>query len=139
MHVLTRSRDAQRLALDLGVHSAGEAYDRAPEPLDSAILFAPVGDLVPVALTSLDRGGTLAVAGIHLSDVPSLNYQEHLFQERVLRSVTANTRRDGDELMSVAARLHLRVATQPYAFDKADEALRDLAADRVTGAAVLTL
>jgi propanol-preferring alcohol dehydrogenase len=139
VHVLTRSRDAQRLALDLGVHSAGDAYDRAPEPLDSAILFAPVGDLVPVALTALDRGGTLAVAGIHLSDVPSLNYQEHLFQERVLRSVTANTRRDGDELMSLAARLHLRVATQPYAFDKADQALRDLAADRVTGAAVLTL
>ena len=105
----------------------------------SAILFAPVGDLVPVALTSLDRGGMLAIAGIHLSYVPFLSYQEHLFQERFLRSVTANTRRDGDELMSVAARLQLRVATQPYAFDRADEALRDLAADRVTGAAVLTL
>jgi alcohol dehydrogenase, propanol-preferring len=139
VHVLTRSRNARRLALDLGAHSAGDADERAPEPLDSAILFAPVGDLVPAALRSLDRGGTLAVAGIHLSDLPSLNYQEHLFQERVLRSVTANTRRDGDELMRLAGRLHLRVATQPYPFDKADEALRDLAADRVTGAAVLTL
>ena len=139
VHVLTRSLDAQRLALDLGAHSAGDADDPAPEPLDSAILFAPVGALVPVALKALDRGGTLAVAGIHLSDVPTLNYQDHLFQERVLRSVTANTRRDGDELMRLAARLPLRVATQPYPFDKADEALRDLAADRVTGAAVITL
>jgi propanol-preferring alcohol dehydrogenase len=94
---------------------------------------------VPVALEALDRGGTLAVAGIHLSDVPGLDYDRHLFQERVLRSVTANTRRDGDELFALAARLDLRVATQPYSFDAADRALRDLADDRVSGAAVLML
>ena len=139
VHVLTRSEQARRLALELGAASAGGADDRPPEPLDAAILFAPAGNLVPVALEALDRGGTLAVAGIHLSDVPGLDYARHLFQERVLRSVTANTRRDGDELFALAVRLDLRVATQPYPFDAADRALRDLAEDRVSGAAVLML
>lgn len=137
MHVLTRSAEAQRLALDLGAHSAGGADDEPPEPLDAAILFAPAGDLVPVALAALDRGGTLAVAGIHLSDVPPLDYQRHLFQERQVRSVTANTRADGVEFLTLAGRLGLHVATTPYPLDAADRALADLAADRVTGAAVL--
>ena len=95
VHVLTRSEEARQLALALGAASAGDAAERPPEPLDSAILFAPVGDLVPVALEALERGGTLAVAGVHLSDIPSLNYQADLFQERTLTSVTANTRADG--------------------------------------------
>ncbi|MFG3441612.1 zinc-binding alcohol dehydrogenase family protein [Nonomuraea sp. NPDC047897] len=137
VHVLTRAAEARRLALKLGAASAGDAYDTPPEPLDAAILFAPVGDLVPVALAALDRGGTLAVAGIHLTDIPSLDYQEHLFQERTLRSVTANTRADGRALLEHAARHPLRVSTVPYALDEADRALADLAADRVTGAAVL--
>ncbi|MFB9884029.1 zinc-binding alcohol dehydrogenase family protein [Planobispora siamensis] len=139
VHVLTRSEQARRLALELGAVSAGEAYAAPPEPLDAAILFAPVGDLVPVALQALDRGGTLAVAGIHLSDIPALNYQRHLFQERTLCSVTANTRADGRELLSFAARHPLRVSTTPYTLDEADRALADLAADRVTGAAVLRM
>jgi propanol-preferring alcohol dehydrogenase len=137
VHVLTRAAAAQELARKLGAASAGDAYDQPPEPLDAAIIFAPVGDLVPVALEALDRGGTLAVAGIHLSDVPQLNYQRHLFQERVLRSVTANTRHDGDEFLRLAAALRLEITTQPYRFTEADAALRDLAADRVNGAAVL--
>ncbi|NUW45910.1 zinc-binding alcohol dehydrogenase family protein [Nonomuraea rhodomycinica] len=137
VHVLTRAPEARRLALDLGAASAGDAYDAPPEPLDAAILFAPVGDLVPVALAALDRGGTLAVAGIHLTDVPPLNYQEHLFQERTLRSVTANTRADGRALLEHAARSPLHVTTVPYALDQAGQALADLAADRITGAAVL--
>jgi propanol-preferring alcohol dehydrogenase len=137
VHVLTRSEDARRLALALGATSAGGAYDAPPEPLDAAILFAPVGDLVPVALAALGPGGTLAVAGIHLSDIPGLEYDRHLFRERTLRSVTANTRRDGDELLTLAARLNLRVETTPYPFEEADRALDDLAADQVTGAAVL--
>src|SRR6185312_776841 len=91
VHVLTRSPQAQKLALDLGVASAGGAYDEPPEPLDAAVLFAPVGDLVPVALRALDRGGTLAIAGIYLSDIPPLKYERDLFQERTVRSVTANT------------------------------------------------
>ena len=139
VHVLTRSPQAQRLALELGASSAAGADDPPPEPLDAAILFAPVGALVPVALRALDRGGTLAVAGIHLTDVPRLHYDTELFQERVLRSVTANTRGDGDELFRLADSVDLHVATQPYPFDAADAALRDLAADRVTGAAVLVL
>ena len=137
VHVLTRSEAAQELARDLGVHSAGGSDDAPPEPLDAAILFAPAGSLVPTCLEALDRGGTLAIAGIHLTDVPPLDYQRHLFMERQVRSVTANTRTDGEELLALADRLHLVVATTPYPLDAADRALADLAADRVTGAAVL--
>ena len=106
-------------------------------PLDSAILFAPVGDLVPVALEALDQGGTLAVAGIHLSDVPVLDYQRHLFRERTLTSVTANTRRDGEELLALASALHLAPRTTRYAFADADRSLDELAEGTVVGAAVL--
>ncbi|MGH9135439.1 MAG: zinc-dependent alcohol dehydrogenase family protein [Acidimicrobiales bacterium] len=137
VHVLTRSAEARRLALDLGAASAGDPLDGAPEPLDSAILFAPSGDLVPVALRALDRGGTLAIAGIHLSDVPQLHYATDLFEERQLRSVTANTRDDGNELLAIAARIPLRPSVVAYAFDAADQALADLAAGRLTGAAVI--
>ena len=137
VHVLTRSAAARRLALELGAASAGDAYDRPPEPLDAAILFAPVGDLAPVALEALDRGGTLAIAGIHLTDVPTLDYQRHLFQERTLRSVTANTRDDGRAFLEVAVRTQLSIATTTYGLDRADQALSDLSADRVDGVAVL--
>jgi alcohol dehydrogenase, propanol-preferring len=137
VHVMTRAAAAQRHALDLGVHSAGPADAAPPEPLDAAILFAPAGDLVPRALAALDRGGTLAIAGIHLSDVPALDYQRHLFLERQIRSVTANTRADGEEFLALAARLGLRVTAATYPLDAADRALADLANDRVTGAAVL--
>ncbi|HET9091713.1 MAG TPA: zinc-dependent alcohol dehydrogenase family protein, partial [Acidimicrobiales bacterium] len=95
VHVLTRSTTARSLALELGAASAAGASDRPPEPLDAAILFAPAGELVLPALEALDRGGTLAVAGIHLSDIPPIDYDRELFRERVLRSVTANTRADG--------------------------------------------
>jgi propanol-preferring alcohol dehydrogenase len=138
VHVLTRSPQARALALELGASSAGDAYDRPPEPLDSAILFAPVGELVPVALEALDRAGTLAVAGIHLSDVPPLTYQRHLFFERNLCSVTANTRQDGREFLAAAARIGIRVTVSRYPLSRAPQALADLAADRVRGAAVLT-
>ena len=137
VHVMTRSEAAQELALGLGAASAGGAEARPPEPLDSAILFAPVGTLVPPALAALDRGGTLAIAGIHMSDVPTLNYEAHLFEERTLRSVTANTRHDGEAFLAEASRIPVRVTTTPYPMDRAAEALRDLAHDRVNGAAVL--
>lgn len=137
VHVLTRSLAAQELARELGAASAGAATDPPPEPLDAAILFAPAGALVPVALAALDRGGTLAIAGIHLSEVPPLDYQRHLFQERQVRSVTANTRADGRALLAHAAAHRLRVSTTRYPLDRADRALADLAGDRVTGAAVL--
>ncbi|TDD74062.1 zinc-binding alcohol dehydrogenase family protein [Actinomadura darangshiensis] len=137
VHVFTRSPAARELARDLGASWAGDSFDTGPAPLDSAIIFAPAGELVGAALERLDRGGTCAVAGIHLSDVPSLDYQRHLFQEREVRSVTANTRADGEEFLTLAARLNLAVTTHPYALEDADRALTDLAADRFTGAAVL--
>ncbi|MGH9213495.1 MAG: zinc-dependent alcohol dehydrogenase family protein [Acidimicrobiales bacterium] len=139
VHVLTRSEEARRHALDLGAHSVGPADARPPEPLDAAILFAPAGRLVPTALAALDRGGTLAIAGIYLSAVPPLDYEEHLFLERQVRSVTANTRADGEEFLALAARLGLTVTTTPYPLDAADQALTDLAGDRLTGAAVLVV
>ena len=137
VHVLTRGESARQLALELGASSAGGATDSPPVPLDSAILFAPAGDLVPVALAALDQGGTLAVAGIHLTDVPPLDYQRHLFRERTLTSVTSNTREDGRALLSTAARLGVRPHVTPYPFEAADRALDDLAGGRVVGAAVL--
>ncbi len=139
VHVLTRSREAQELALALGATSAGGAEDPPPEPLDGAILFAPVGTLVLPALEALDRGGTLAIAGIHLTDIPALDYERHLFEERTLRSVTANTRSDGNEFLAAAAAAGVRAIITPYDFDRADQALADLAHDRVTGAAVLVV
>ncbi|MFL6128877.1 MAG: zinc-dependent alcohol dehydrogenase family protein [Mycobacteriales bacterium] len=137
VHVRTRGEGNRRLALRLGADSAGESADPVPEPLDGAVLFAPAGELVPVALRALDRGGTLAVAGIWLSAVPGLTYADELFQERRLRSVTANTRADGEEFLTLAARHRITATTVPYAFDRADEALRDLAHGRFSGAAVL--
>jgi propanol-preferring alcohol dehydrogenase len=137
VHVLTRSAAARDLALALGASSVGGAYAVPPEPLDAAIIFAPVGDLVPWALTALDRGGTLAIAGIHLTDIPALKYQEHLFQERTLRSVTSNTRADGRDFLAHTAEHRVHLSVTPYPLSRADAALADLAADRVTGAAVL--
>ena len=137
VHVLTRSAEARRLALDLGAASAGPADATPPEPLDAAVLFAPAGELVPVAMRALDQGGTLAVAGIHLSDIPSISYADELFREKQLRSVTANTRADGEEFLRLAARLRIRPTTTPRPLAEADKALADLAADRITGAAVL--
>jgi propanol-preferring alcohol dehydrogenase len=137
VHVLTRGAAAQALATELGAASVGGAEDSPPEPLDAAILFAPVGNLVPPALAALDRGGVLAVAGIHLTDIPSLNYEDHLFEERQLCSVTANTRDDGNTFLEAAARLPIRVSAVPYDLSHADSALADLAHGRVRGAAVL--
>jgi propanol-preferring alcohol dehydrogenase len=135
VHVISRSREAQALALELGAASAGPGVP--PEPLDSAVLFAPVGELVPVALRALDQGGTLAIAGIHLTDVPRLVYADELFREKQVRSVTANTRADGEEFLRLAAALRVRPTVAPRPLEEADRALADLAGDRITGAAVL--
>ncbi|WP_087872543.1 zinc-dependent alcohol dehydrogenase family protein [Arthrobacter globiformis] len=137
VYVMTRSTAAQQLALELGAVFAGGADEEPPVALDSAILFAPAGELVPAALRALDRGGTLAVAGIHLSDIPALHYETDLFQERQLRSVTANTRADGQEFLDLAGKIPLHGTTVPYPMDEADRALLDLSRDRYTGAGVL--
>ncbi|HYO17875.1 MAG TPA: zinc-dependent alcohol dehydrogenase family protein, partial [Dermatophilaceae bacterium] len=127
VHVLTRGDAARALALQLGAASAADARDMPPVLLDSAILFAPAGDIVPFALEALAPGGTLAVAGIHLSDIPALNYQRHAFHERTLTSVESNTRRDGEEFLTLAARLGVRAHTTQYAFSDAPTALAYLA------------
>ena len=137
VHVMTRAPEARELALQLGASSAGDSYEHPPEPLDSAILFALIGDLVLPALAALDRGGTLAASGIRLTDIPPLNYEQHLFQERTLCSVTANTRGDGEEFLELAGRVPMRISTTAYDFDHADQALADLAHDRVNGVAIL--
>ena len=137
VHVLTRGEHNQDLARTLGVDSVGGPMDPPPEPLDGAIMFAPAGELVPAALQALDRGGTLAMAGIWSSDIPSLNYADSLFQERRLVSVTANTRADGETFLTLAARLGVRATTVAYAMADANRALIDLKHGRFGGAAVL--
>jgi propanol-preferring alcohol dehydrogenase len=139
VHVVTRSEPARRHALELGCHSAVGSGGRPPELLDAAIIFAPAGELVRDALEALDANGTLALAGIHMTPVPPLDYDRHLFRERTVRSVTANTRADGEEFLALAERLAISVTTTPYVFDDAPSALADLAADRVSGAAVLLM
>jgi propanol-preferring alcohol dehydrogenase len=137
VYVFSRGGEHRELAQELGAAWVGDSFDLPPHPLDGAILFAPAGELVPTALEALDRGATLAIAGIHLSDVPSLDYQRHLFQERALQSVTANTREDGRELLELAAAIPIRTQTSSYPLEQANEALVDLKRDRVRGSAVL--
>jgi propanol-preferring alcohol dehydrogenase len=137
VHVLTRGEAARRLAVELGATSVGDASDAPPTRLDAAILFAPAGELVPAALAALDQGGTLVVAGIHLSEIPALDYARHLFRERTMTSVTANTRADGEELIRLAGRLGIRARVRAVPFPDADRALEALAHGDVSGATVI--
>lgn len=139
VYVFSRGGAHRELAEELGAHWVGATEDLSPEPLDGAILFAPAGEIVPLAMRSLDRGGVLAIAGIHLTDVPALDYQKHLFNEREIRSVTANTREDGRALLRLATEIPIRTHTKAYALAAANQALQDLKADRVQGAAVLDM
>lgn len=128
--------DAQALARSLGVQWAGSSDDVPPQPMDAAILFAPAGELVPTALRHLQPGGTVVCAGIHMSDIPSFPYRL-LWMERSVRSVANLTRRDAQDFMAWAATHRLRLQTRSYALIDANEALNDLRAGRVVGAAVL--
>ena len=139
VYVFSRAAAHAELARALGARWVGGSFDAPPVPLDAAILFAPAGELVPVALERLDRGGTLAVAGIHLSPIPELDYAHHLFQERMLTSVTANTRDDGRALLALAAEIPIRTRVRTYPLEAANEALADLKHDRIQGAAVLRI
>jgi propanol-preferring alcohol dehydrogenase len=139
VYVFSRAPLHGELADELGATWVGGSFDAPPVALDAAILFAPAGELVPAALERLDRGGTLAVAGIHLSEIPPLDYQRHLFQERTLTSVTANTRADGRALLALAARIPIRTHVRSYPLEAANQALADLKHDRVRGAAVLAV
>ena len=137
VYVMTRDDKHQQLARELGAAWAGGATAMPPEKLDSAVLFAPVGDLVLPALEALDQGGTLALAGIYLTDVPMLNYERHLFHEKNLRSVTANTRQDGEELLRIAAEIPLRPQTTAFPLADANRALQQLKRDGIQGSGVL--
>ncbi|PYS84221.1 MAG: alcohol dehydrogenase [Acidobacteria bacterium] len=137
VYVLTRDRERHRaLAAELGATWTGGASDDPPVKLDAAIIFAPAGELVPVALKSLDRGGALVTGGIHMSDIPSFPYQL-IYGERVVRSVANNTRRDGREFLAEAARVPVRTHVQTFTLDEAGDALISLKHDAVRGAAVL--
>ncbi len=139
VYVVTREASHRELALSLGAIWAGGVKEEPPSALDSAINFAPVGELVPLALRALGPGGTLACAGIHMSDVPVLRYQGELFQERTLTSVTANTRQDGEELLAVAAEIPIRPVTTCFELDQANVALQRLKRGDVVGSVVLRI
>jgi alcohol dehydrogenase, propanol-preferring len=134
----TRAGDeaAQSLALELGAEWAGDALGPAPEELEAAIVFAPVGELVPAALRAVGKGGTVVCAGIHMSDIPSFPY-ELLWGERVVRSVANLTRRDGEEFLALAPRVPLRTEVEAFPLERANEALDRLRAGEVRGAAAL--
>jgi len=137
VHVATRGERHRNLAAELGAAWVGDTFDRPPAPLDAAIVFAPAGPIVPAALRALRKGGTVALAGIHMSDVPAMNYASCLFHEKTLTSVESNTRADGTDLLREAAEIPVRprVAMRPLA--EANEALLALAGDAVTGTTVL--
>jgi propanol-preferring alcohol dehydrogenase len=138
VYAFTRAGDAlaQQFARDLGARWAGSSLEAPPELLDAAIIFAPVGALVPAALKAVDKGGVVVCAGIHMSDIPSFPYQL-LWGERVVRSVANLTRRDGEEFLALAARSPLRTRVQEFPLEQANEALAALREGRITGAAVL--
>jgi propanol-preferring alcohol dehydrogenase len=128
--------DGQRFARDLGAEWSGSSDDMPPELLDAAIVFAPVGALVPAALRAVDRGGVVVCGGIHMSDIPSFPYRL-LWGERVVRSVANLTREDGEEFLALAADVPVRTETHVYPLERANDALADLRHGRFTGAAVL--
>ncbi len=132
-----RDTEAQTFARDLGAVWADGSDVAPPEPLDAAIIFAPVGPLVPAALRAVERGGTVVCAGIHMSPIPSFSY-DLLWGERVVRSVANLTRRDGEEFLALAPRVPVRTRPLPYVLEDANKALDDLRAGRLQGAAVLT-
>jgi propanol-preferring alcohol dehydrogenase len=130
--------DGQAFARSLGAVWAGSSDDAPPEPLDAALIFAPVGPLVTTALRATDRGGVVVCAGIHMSDIPSFPYSD-LWEERQIRSVANLTRRDGEELLALAPQVPLRATVTPYPLERAGDALEDLRAGRFEGAAVLQI
>lgn len=139
VYVVTRGEKHRRLARRMGAAWVAGRAEQMPVSVDSAIIFAPAGELVPPALEKLRKGGTLSLAGIHMTDVPALNYQRHLFHERQVRSVTANTRADGRELLALAAQIPIRPQTTAYGLAEANRSLQDLKADRIDGTGVLVI
>jgi alcohol dehydrogenase, propanol-preferring len=138
VEVYASTRDArhQKLALELGAVWAGGTFDEPPKKLDAAIVFAPTGEIVPAALKALKKGGVLVLGGIHMSPIPSFDY-DLLYQERVIRSVANNTRQDGEDFLRVAAEIPIRTRVQVFPLAEANRALNTLKNDAISGAAVL--
>jgi propanol-preferring alcohol dehydrogenase len=139
VYVSSLKPEHQKLARKLGAVWVGGATEMPPDKLHGSIIFAPAGELVPPALRTLERGGTLALAGIHMSPIPSLDYDREVFGERVIRSVTANTRQDGIDLLREAAAIPIKPHTVPFPLEQANRALQELKAGSFQGAAVLTV
>lgn len=139
VYVATRGESHRKLAKELGATWVGENAVEVPELVDSAIIFAPAGQLVPGAMEKLKNGGTLALAGIYMSDIPAMEYEKHLFYEKDLRSVTCNTREDGVELLREAAQVPIRPHVTSYLLEEANRALIDLKTDRISGTGVLVM
>jgi len=138
VEVYASTRDArhQKLAMELGAMWTGGTFDKPPKKLDAAIVFAPAGDIVPAALKALKKGGALVLAGIHMSPIPSFDY-DLLYQERMIRSVANNTRQDGEDFLRVAAVIPIRTHVQIFSLPEANCALNALKNDAIPGAAVL--
>jgi propanol-preferring alcohol dehydrogenase len=139
VYVSSLKPEHQALARQLGAAWVGGAMEMPPDKLHGSIIFAPAGELVPPALRALDRGGTVALAGIHMSAIPSLDYDRDVFGERVIRSVTANTRQDGIDLLRQAAAIPIKPHTIRFPLEQANRALQELKAGTFQGAAVLTM
>ncbi len=139
VHVVTRGDRHRRLAREMGAAWAGGSAADMPESVDSAVIYAPAGELVPQALRKLNKGGTLSLAGIWMTPIPELDYEKHVFYERDIRSTTANTRQDGRELLAEAAEIPIRPHTTTYPLAEANRALQDLKADRINGTGVLVM
>lgn len=137
VYVATRGEKHQALAREMGAAWVGGASEALPVRVDGGVLFAPAGELVPVALRSIEKGGTLAVAGIWLSAIPGLDYERELFYERNLRSVTANTRADGEALLLEASAIPLKPRVTTFPLAEANRALQLLKADQINGTGVL--
>jgi propanol-preferring alcohol dehydrogenase len=136
--VSTRGASHRELARRLGAHWVGETYDEPPAKLDGAIVFAPAGPIVPVALGAVGKGGTVALAGIYMTPIPEMDYEPYLFHEKNLRSVEANTREDGEALLREAAEIPIRPEVTTFPLDQANEALIRLKQDRIDGTGILT-
>ncbi|HIJ65962.1 MAG TPA: zinc-dependent alcohol dehydrogenase family protein [Candidatus Hydrogenedentes bacterium] len=139
VYVVSRGGKHLELAREMGADWVSDRVEDMPQKVDSAIIFAPAGHLVPPALETVRKGGTLALAGVYMTDVPAMNYEKHLFYERDLRSVTANCRQDGRELLAEAAEIPIRPHTTTYPLAEANRALQDLKADQINGSGVLVV
>ncbi|MDH5707458.1 MAG: zinc-dependent alcohol dehydrogenase family protein [Candidatus Aminicenantes bacterium] len=139
VYVFSRSQEHRELAEKLGAVWTGISKDEPPTKMDSSIVFAPAGELVLDALRVLDKGGTVALAGIYMTPIPEMDYMKYLYHERTMRSVANATRQDGEELLKIAAEIPIRTTTQAFKLEEANKALRLLKEGKINGAAVLKI